>query len=339
MYITYLKLILLIGALTTVFVSLYAYQINKARKRLFLTNAMLETDNNIMELSHQEQQETLHRLKISDAMLDTGCNIMDMGHSELLESIRDLTEANERAKEALKTKNNFIKQISHEIRTPLNILSGYTQIISTPGLNLGEQEKRHFTQDIMKNTDRITELVNKMLELSEISSTTVIQRTDSITARELVTYTMSKNSIKANPDVTFTLEMNEEIGRTPLLTHLITASRALTHILDNALKFSAESNDKQICLRVTSNDDYVVYAVEDRGIGVPTNEAEHIFDKFVQLDEFYEGTGIGLTIARNQANRLGGDVTLDTTYSPGARFELKLPRARHGHDAFEKQLS
>ena len=66
--------------------------------------------------------------------------------------------------------------------------------------------------------------------------------------------------------------------------------------------------------------------VEDSGIGVPPEEAEHIFEEFVQLDEFYEGTGIGLTIARSMARRMGGDVTLDTSYSPGARFILSLPR-------------
>ena len=67
-------------------------------------------------------------------------------------------------------------------------------------------------------------------------------------------------------------------------------------------------------------------AVEDNGIGVPPEEAERIFEEFVQLDEFYEGTGIGLTIARSLARRMGGDVILDTSYHPGARFVLTLPR-------------
>lgn len=330
MYITSIKLMMLIGAITTVYTALYLYQIRKARKQLSLTNAMLDTNYNIMELSHQEQQETLHKLSFTSAMLDTGLNIMDMSHSELMDSLRDLTEAHQQAQEALKMKNYFIKQISHEIRTPLNILSGYTQIITNPHLKLGEKEKAHISQDIVKNTDRITGLVNKMLELSEISSTTATPRNDNVTARELVTYAISQSGIEAHTSETFQVEMSEETGRTPMLTHLTIASRALTHILDNALKFSANSTDKHIRLDVTTTSDYVVFAIEDRGIGVPAKEAEHIFDKFVQLDEYYEGTGIGLSIARSQARRLGGDVTLDTSYSPGARFELKLPRARKG---------
>ena len=66
--------------------------------------------------------------------------------------------------------------------------------------------------------------------------------------------------------------------------------------------------------------------VEDNGIGIPLEEAEHIFDEFVQLDEYYEGTGIGLTVARSLARRMNGDIILDTTYTPGARFIFSLPK-------------
>jgi signal transduction histidine kinase len=69
----------------------------------------------------------------------------------------------------------------------------------------------------------------------------------------------------------------------------------------------------------------VQFIVEDTGIGVPAEEAEHIFDEFVQLDEYYDGTGIGLTVARSIARRLGGDIILDTSYTDGARFIMTLP--------------
>ena len=69
----------------------------------------------------------------------------------------------------------------------------------------------------------------------------------------------------------------------------------------------------------------VVFVVEDTGIGVPAEEAEHIFEEFVQLDEYYDGTGIGLSIARSLARHMNGDVVLDTSYTRGARFVLTLP--------------
>ena len=69
----------------------------------------------------------------------------------------------------------------------------------------------------------------------------------------------------------------------------------------------------------------IAYVVEDTGVGIPPEEAEHVFEKFVQLDEYYDGTGIGLTVARGLARRLGGDVVLDTSYTKGACFILTLP--------------
>ncbi len=78
-------------------------------------------------------------------------------------------------------------------------------------------------------------------------------------------------------------------------------------------------------LRVAVDDSAVVFTVEDTGIGVPSEEAERIFDEFVQLDRYYDGTGIGLTVARSLARRLGGDIRLDTDYTAGARFIYTLP--------------
>ena len=79
-------------------------------------------------------------------------------------------------------------------------------------------------------------------------------------------------------------------------------------------------------LKVVQNGEGKIdFIVSDTGIGVPPEEAEHIFEEFVQLDDYYDGTGIGLTVARSLARRLGGDVVLDTTYTNGARFVLSLP--------------
>jgi signal transduction histidine kinase len=104
------------------------------------------------------------------------------------------------------------------------------------------------------------------------------------------------------------------------------AVRALTLLLDNARKFSAKSADQHVKLHIEALPSSVQFAIEDNGIGVPAKEAEHIFDEFVQLDAYYEGTGIGLTVARSMARRMGGDIQLDTDFNPGARFVMTLPR-------------
>ena len=109
-----------------------------------------------------------------------------------------------------------------------------------------------------------------------------------------------------------------------LLTNERQSSHALVLLLDNARKFTKQGS---VTLKVSTQAESVVFTVEDTGIGVPADEAEHIFDEFVQLDDYYDGTGIGLTVARSIVRRLGGDVVLDTSYHDGARFVMTLPRA------------
>lgn len=265
------------------------------------------------------------RLKRTNAMLETSYNILEMSNNELLEANQELIKANARAEESSKMKTNFIQQISHEIRTPLNILSGFAQLITSPEIELDKEELDKVNKGIVENTERITRLVNKMLELSDASSCAVIEQNDVVPALQVAAEAIDAIGF-ANPQgFDFDFQLSPAAETVTLQTNLRSAVRALTLILGNAHKFAAKERPLKIVLRLSVVDDKVEYAVEDNGIGVPQQESEHIFEEFVQLDEFYEGTGIGLTVARSIARRLGGDIVLDTTYSPGARFVFSLP--------------
>ena len=266
------------------------------------------------------------KLKIANAMLETNYKILEMSHIELEETNRKLIAATERAEESSKMKSNFIKQISHEIRTPLNILSGFTQVLTTSGVELNENEKNKITHDVVENTNRITGLVNKMLELSDAGSRNVIERKDKVMPAQIAGDAIAATSIADTKGIDFELSIEPEAENLIVTTNLNSAVRSLSLILDNARKFTKNSVNRSIKLSVKAKPETIELAVEDNGIGVPPEEAERIFEEFVQLDEFYEGTGIGLTIARSLARRMGGDVILDTSYHPGARFVLTLPR-------------
>ncbi|MBR4898193.1 MAG: hypothetical protein IKZ48_05355 [Prevotella sp.] len=252
----------------------------------------------------------------------------------LKHAYHQLEIANARAEESSRMKTVFIQQISHEIRTPLNILSGFTQIITTPGMELDDATKQDVNQKISENTNRITGLVNKMLELSDVSSRTVIERTDTVPALQIAAQAVSDSNITGLPGVKFDLQVDSSVEPTMLTTNLLQATRALVLLLDNAQKFLTKPNEQEVngdrgsvVLRATMNAESTAaeFIVEDTGIGVPIDEAERIFDEFVQLDDYYEGTGIGLTVARSIARRLGGDIVLDTNYTGGARFVMSLP--------------
>ncbi|MDO4984990.1 MAG: ATP-binding protein [Prevotella sp.] len=256
-------------------------------------------------------------------------------HTLLEISYNNLVIANERAEESSKMKTNFIRQISHEIRTPLNILSGFTQIITMPDMKLDEATRTDINHKIVENTDRITGLVNKMLELSDASSQAVIDRTDNVLAVQIAAQATDASEIANAKHLKFDLQVGDAEGAVTITTNEQAATRALTMLLDNARKFTRpaeaknekQTEQQQVTLTLKKTESIIEFIVEDTGVGVPINEAEHIFDEFVQLDEYYEGTGIGLTVARSLARRLGGDVVLDTTYTSGARFIMTLPLA------------
>ena len=240
----------------------------------------------------------------------------------LEKAYKKLEEANERTKESSRMKTSFIQQISHEIRTPLNILSGFTQVITTPGMTLDEETQKDISQKIMENTNRITGLVNKMLELSDANSKTVLERNDNVPAIQIVAQAMDNFNDTTKYKFPIDLQLGEGTDSIMVLTNEQAATRALVLLLDNAEKFTKEG---KVTLKTEQKDNMLYFIVEDTGIGVPADKAEYIFEEFVQLDDYYEGTGIGLTVARSICQRLGGNIVLDTSYTDGARFIMTLP--------------
>ena len=266
------------------------------------------------------------RLQIAHQRLQTA-------YQQIVQKNDALVRANERAEESTRMKSAFIKQISHEIRTPLNILSGFTQVLATSGAMLSEAERNEASKQVVESTARITGLVDKMLELSDISSQAVLERDDEVTPAYIAQLAVLVSGIGKASHLDFTLQAEADADK-PFKTHQRSAVRIVELLLDNAMKFThpAESymqilktaRKERAKLTVSQADGLVRFVVEDTGIGVPKEAAEHIFDEFVQLDEYYDGTGIGLAVARSLARRLGGDVVLDTNYTGGARFIVTL---------------
>lgn len=259
---------------------------------------------------------------------------LQIAYDQMAEKNDALQAANARAEESTRMKSAFIRQISHEIRTPLNILSGFTQVLTTPDTSLSVKEREEASKQVVDSTARITGLVNKMLELSDISSNIVLNRDEEVTAQYVASLAVMTSGIEKAEHLDF--ELHDEAGSDlPFKTHFYSVVRIVELLLDNAIKFTRPpeaymaqlkvKKKERVTLTAGCQDGVVRFVVEDTGIGIPEKEAEHIFDEFVQLDEYYDGTGIGLAVARSLARRLDGDVVLDTSYGKGARFVVTLP--------------
>lgn len=253
---------------------------------------------------------------------------------KLNETYRQLVLANERAEESSRMKTKFIQQISHEVRTPLNVISGFAQVLAEPYIELSVDDLQDISQKIVDNNDRITHLVDKMLDLSQISSNSAIECHDSVSPADVVKQAIDSSGISLADHLQFQQQYSPEAESLSFITNRKAAVKALTLLLDNAIKFThplafkgqKDSNRQgHVTLNVDIVDNQVVFTLEDTGIGVPPEQAENIFNEFFQLDEYSDGTGIGLPIARSLARHMGGDIILDTAYFDGARFVMTLP--------------
>ncbi len=234
----------------------------------------------------------------------------------------ELAIAHAQAEESLRMKSDFIKNISHEIRTPLNILSGFSQVLAQQNADLPQEVRQEASVNIQQNTNRITSLINRLLALSESSSRSLIERTDTISAEQLCQTAIAGSGVADDKRHQFSFSSTLGEGLT-IVTSEKYASQAICHLLDNAMKFTPEGGSISMSCRTEGN--VLAISIEDNGNGVPKEKAEEIFDEFVQLDTFKDGVGIGLSLSRNIVRQLGGDLVLDTNYQKGARFVLTLP--------------
>ena len=278
----------------------------------------------VIILNHRNH---LKKLKQEHRKLEDAYDKLDTTNHQLI-------EANKRAEESARMKTNFIQQISHEIRTPLNILTGFTQVLASPNIELSGENLQEAKKKIEENSKRITDLIDKMLDLSDTNHEICDCCQDNVMPIEIATQAVEECGIKEASHLNFDIKLSQQAEAQHLITNKAHAVKALTLILDNARKFtrpaeatgvSVGSRKERVTLQIEVANDQICFIVEDTGIGVPPEEANHIFTEFVQLNEYYDGTGIGLSIARSLARGLRGDIILDTTYTAGARFVLTLP--------------
>ena len=209
---------------------------------------------------------------------------LQQAHRQLQTAYDQLLIANERAEESTRMKSNFIKQISHEIRTPLNILSGFTQILTSNSMRLSDKDKAEAEEQILQSTDRITGLVNKMLELSDVNSQATLERHDEVTARQIAEQAIANSGIQAATHLTFNLQEKEGADKF-FRTDLRAAARIVELLLDNAIKFthSAEAllsqetatEKKAVRLTIGNDGEKVRFIVDDTGKGQVVTVRDH----------------------------------------------------------------
>ncbi len=254
------------------------------------------------------------RLEIKNQQLQRERNVV-VAQNKQLAIERDRAEA------ASKAKTTFIQSMTHEIRTPLNSISGFSQVLTMPGLNLPESERLDLSMRIQESTQLLTNILDDLIQISDLESRTELSGAEESTIGFI--FAQAEDSIRHHvvEDVSFVAQCSLPDDMV-INTHPRLLLTALSKLLHNAAKFTQEGT---IELLLTSEDGKLHFSVKDTGPGIPADKKDFIFERFAKIDSFVQGTGLGLTVARLIAERLGGSLTLDTNYSGGAKFDLIVP--------------
>ena len=236
--------------------------------------------------------------------------------------LKELRKAYDQVLESDKMKTAFIQNISHEVRTPLNIIGGFSQVIANPDLDPDIEERREIARMTQKNARLITTLIDEMLLVSLNENSEEAKKENQVEINNLMRGVMkeAKGNLSDKTKIQYDTTLADDFT---ILSNEYMLKIIVNSLVDNAAKNTPKGT---IVLRATKpSDDELDLIVEDTGCGIPAAEAEHIFERFVKLDTFKEGIGLGLPLCRMLIEKLGGTVRLDTSYTQGARFVVTLP--------------
>ena len=276
---------------------------------------------------HQRLQEVLAKSRFSGPVTEpeawAGDRIIEIRAAPLedgaLAILRDVTE--ERQIEHAKAE--FIANASHELKTPLFALSGYLEMLEDED---DEKVRKEFLRDMKAQTERLESLAKTLLDLSRLDANAVTFRLEEVDLEDLL-HELKRDFAYTGREI----HIHSEAGVPPVETDPIQLYRMLAILLDNALKYSGGlDGEEPVELELHREDGHALVSVTDRGCGIPEAEIPHIFDRFyrAQGSSRADGTGLGLALAGEISQHLGGDIRVESRPNLGSTFSVELPLAR-----------
>ena len=242
----------------------------------------------------------------------------------LHKSMNAMRKARAMAENANQMKTVFIQNMSHEVRTPLNAITGFSQLLCTPDGYLTGEEKAEYLSNVKNNAQLLIMMMNDMQGIAEMESGRYIVNKAPTNLNEMARLAIIAVESRIPKGVSLIPRPGlAESAR--YITDGLRIQQILINFLTNAFKHT-EKGSITIGSSLQENPGMITFYVADTGSGVPVEMAESIFERFVKLDEFKQGTGLGLPICRMMAQSLGGSVWLDTAYTGGARFVFTIPK-------------
>jgi PAS domain S-box-containing protein len=239
----------------------------------------------------------------------------------------DMVKARDEAEASSRLKASFMANISHEIRTPLNSVVGFANLLSTD--NLSADAKNEYIEHINYNSEKLLQIIGDIIDLSRLESSqmeiTYEEASLADIVREVSAETAKIIKRQEKPIIMSVKNDFDEI-RDIVFTDRIWLRRVLSHLMDNAVKFTLEGT---VELSYGLEGSMIYFKVKDTGVGIKKENLGTIFEEFRQEigghHRPFEGLGVGLTLVREVVERMGGKVTVDSEKGFGSEFGIMLP--------------
>jgi PAS domain S-box-containing protein len=239
----------------------------------------------------------------------------------------ELVKANVEAEASNRLKSSFLANISHEIRTPLNSVVGFANLLLANDIT--SEVKEEYIEHINHNSEKLLQIIGDIIDLSRLESSQIEITYEEASVNNIVNEVVeeSRRLIKRNEksiilNIKNLLEENGDL----IFTDKVWLKRVLNHLMDNAVKFTLEGS---VQLSYSKENDNLMFRIRDTGIGINKENLEHIFEEFRQeIDGHhrpFEGLGVGLTLAREVIERMGGRIYVQSEKGVGSEFSFSIP--------------
>jgi PAS domain S-box-containing protein len=285
----------------------------KKARRAFLKNMRGQPDKNELTILRKDGREVI--LELSTRPIWQGGQIVG------IQGIgRDITER----KELEKLKSDFISTVSHELRTPLTSIKGYVDLVLAGDTGPLTPEQREFLTIVSQNTSRLTALINDLLEIECLESGRIEFEFTELNLEEVLQNVV--RSLRVNAEQKGLEFLTEVASGLQMCGDRDRLAQVFLNLVSNAIKYTPAGT---VELKAHREDDTVVVAVRDTGIGLSESEMKKLFQKFFRSDTPYVrrvgGTGLGLSIAKAIVERHHGTITVTSQVGQGSTFTVRLP--------------
>jgi PAS domain S-box-containing protein len=251
----------------------------------------------------------------------------------------ELVNAKIEAETSNKLKDSFLANISHEIRTPLNSVVGFANLLLPEGVS--KEAKEEYIEQINYNSEKLLQIIGDIIDLSRLESSQIEISYEEASLSEIINEVIkeTRQVIKRNEKpIILTVKNQFEDNVDLIFTDRTWLKRVLNHLLDNAVKFTLEGS---VELSYCKENDNVLFKVKDTGIGIKRENLGRIFEEFKQeIDGHqrpFEGLGVGLTLAKEVINRMGGKIFVQSEKGMGSEFSFIIPYRPAGSTKYKSR--